>query len=52
MNVIGSGASLMGLSGVKESGASLNNGLTHSQESAAKKSAEERKGEEGTGAQN
>lgn len=49
MNVHGSGASLMGLSGVKGSGASLNNTLTHSQESAAKKSADERKGEDGTG---
>lgn len=49
MNIHGSGASLMGLSAVKGSGASLNNILTHSQESEAKKSAEERKTEDAVG---
>ena len=36
----------MGLSGVKGSGASLNNILTHSQESANKKNADDKKVDE------
>jgi hypothetical protein len=47
MNNKSSGASLMGLSGVKGSGASLGNILTHSQDSAKKGGPEEKKNEEG-----